>query len=289
MVAKRRDEIRLWRDAALGAAGVDLLAGRCLDHRYKPHFHEEVVVAAFTAGAQWHRVGRHSGVAGPGSVLIIPAGETHTGEAAQDDGWSYRAFYPDTRTLAEIGADLCVGPSREKVSFDTAPLHEDAALAHRLAALHRSIETNARDPLLRQQAFAAAMYAVLLRYARPVRAPRRAHRERTAIRRAIDHAHEHFTDPELGIADLAAAAGLSPYHFMRCFRAATGVTAHGFVVQLRIWSARRMLAEGLPAAEVAHATGFADQSHMIRHFRMALGVTPGQYARDTLRRTRFGG
>ena len=62
------------------------------------------------------------------------------------------------------------------------------------------------------------------------------------------------------------------------------MTAHGFVTQLRVVEARRLLAEGNPAAEVAHVVGFADQSHLVRHFRAALGVTPGQYARESCRR-----
>lgn len=285
MAAKpRRDEIRLWRDPALGGNGVELLAGRCFEHRYKPHFHDEVVIATFTAGAQRHRVGRHRGVAGPGCVLIIPAGETHTGEAEQEEGWSYRAFYPDEDTLGALAAELFAGWRRGPVDFDVAPLHEDRPLARRLAALHLIAETAVGEPLARQQAFAAALTAVLLRHARPGGTLRIAGAEPRPVRRAIDLARARFNDPKLGVADLAEAAGLSAFHFMRCFRATTGVTAHGFVTQSRVVEARRLLARGTPAAEVAHAVGFADQSHLVRRFRAALGVTPGQYARETCRR-----
>ena len=283
-LAARRDEIRLWRDPALGETGIELLAGRCFEHRYRPHFHEVVVIAAFTAGAQRHRVGRHRGVAGPGCLLIIPAGETHTGEAEREAGWSYRAFYPDEHTLMALAADLFGGTYRGPPAFGLAPLHEDHALACRLAALHAIVEAAVSEPLARQQAFAAAMAAVLLRYARPGKIPRTAGAEPKAVRRAIDLARARLDDPKLAIADLAQAAGLSAYHFMRCFRAATGVTAHGFVTQLRVVEARRLLAEGDLAAEVAHTVGFADQSHLVRHFRAALGVTPGQYARESRRR-----
>lgn len=280
----RRDEIRLWRDPALGGNGVELLAGRCFEHRYRPHFHDEVVIAAFTAGAQRHSVGRHRGVAGPGCVLIIPAGETHTGEAEREEGWSYRAFYPDENILGALAADLFVGARRGPVDFDMVPLHEDRPLARRLAALHLIAETAVGEPLARQQAFAAAMTAVLLRYARRGGTPKVARAEPRPVRRAIDLARARFDDPTLGISDLAEAAGLSAFHFMRCFRATTGVTAHGFVTQSRVVEARRLLARGTPAAEVAHAVGFADQSHLVRRFRAALGVTPGQYARESCRR-----
>jgi hypothetical protein len=170
-VSIERDEIRLWRDSALGVSGVELLAGCCFEHRYAPHFHEEVVIAAFTGGVQkWH-VGRHRGTAVPGNVLIIQPGETHTGEAAQASGWAYRAFYPDRETLQQMAADLFAGSPHRSITFDAAPLHHEAPLARRLVSLHRIIEVNADDPLCRQQAFSAAMTAVLLQYARPARTP----------------------------------------------------------------------------------------------------------------------
>ncbi len=278
------DEIRLWRDPALGVSGVELLAGRCFEHRYRPHFHDEVVIAAFTGGAQrWH-VGRHRGTALPGNVLIIHPGEMHTGEAAQESGWAYRAFYPDDATLRQLAADLFVGSPHRAVQFEPSPLHPEAALAQQLVALHRTIEAHTGDPLRRLEAFAAAMTTVLLHYARPVRTERRVQPEREAIRKAKECAAARFAEPSLGIDDLATAAGLSPYHFMRAFRTTVGVSVHGFVTQLRIQHARRLLANGTPAAEVACAAGFADQSHLIRHFRAALGVTPGQYARETRKR-----
>jgi AraC-like DNA-binding protein len=276
-----RDEIKLWRDPALGEAGVEMLTGHCFEHRYSPHFHEEVVVATFTSGAQRHSIGRRSGVAGPGSILIIPSGETHSGEAAQEAGWSYRAFYPDRTTLAAIASDLFGQGQSASLTFDLVPMHQDQALSRRLAALHEVIMCAVSEPLARQQAFAAAMAAVLVRYAQPMKDPTTARAEPTMIRRAVDLVHARLGDADLSITDMARAAGLSSYHFMRCFRATTGLTAHAFVVQQRVCRARKLLADGLSSAEVALSVGFSDQSHLIRHFRRALGVTPGQYARES--------
>jgi AraC-like DNA-binding protein len=90
--------------------------------------------------------------------------------------------------------------------------------------------------------------------------------------------------PELDISELAGAAQLSVYHFMRSFRAAKGLTAHQYVVQLRLREACNFLARGMSASEVANSVGFADQSHLIRHFRAAYGVTPGSFAKESRRR-----
>ena len=283
-ISSPRDEIRLWRDAALGAHGVELVMGRCFEHRYRPHFHDEFSIAVFLRGAQKYRVGRHTGVAVPGSVVIIPPGETHAAEAVfQHEGWSFRAFYPDRETLDELSRELFVDLRGKIVEFDVSPWHQDVGLARCLSAQHRIIECES-DALARQNAFASAMASLVSRYGGPRHAIRAIRHEPQAIRRAMDCANARFNESTLGITDLAGAAGLSAYHFMRCFRATTGLTAHQYVLQLRLREARRLLAQGTSPSDVAGTVGFADQSHMIRHFRTAFGLTPGMYAKMTLQR-----
>lgn len=66
---------------------------------------------------------------------------------------------------------------------------------------------------------------------------------------------------------------------LRGFVRATGLTPHAYLMQRRIGLARRLIARGLPLAEAAAASGFADQSHMTRAFGRAYGLSPGAYAR----------
>ncbi|TVQ59439.1 MAG: AraC family transcriptional regulator, partial [Rhodobacteraceae bacterium] len=90
-------------------------------------------------------------------------------------------------------------------------------------------------------------------------------------------------EPERAFAleDLATAAGLSRFHFLRVFSKATGQTPHAFLVNQRVNRAQVLLRAGERPAEVAVACGFADQPHLTRIFRRIVGVTPGQYARAT--------
>jgi transcriptional regulator GlxA family with amidase domain len=53
---------------------------------------------------------------------------------------------------------------------------------------------------------------------------------------------------------------------------------HRYLLAQRILRARRLLESGEPIAAVAAATGFVDQSHLHRHFRRGLDVTPAEYA-----------
>lgn len=94
------------------------------------------------------------------------------------------------------------------------------------------------------------------------------------LRQAIDYIHAHLETP-LALADLAALAGVSPHHFARLFRQATGLAPHQYVIFQRVKQAEQLLATGsLSIAAVAQQVGFADQSHLNRHFKRILGVTP---------------
>ncbi|TDG05757.1 AraC family transcriptional regulator [Paracraurococcus ruber] len=88
---------------------------------------------------------------------------------------------------------------------------------------------------------------------------------------------------DLPLSDLAAAAGLSRFHFARAFRAETGETPHGYISRRRCDLAKRLiLAGGLPLSEVALRCGFASQAHFTHAFARIVGTTPGRWRADRL-------
>jgi AraC family transcriptional regulator len=99
-----------------------------------------------------------------------------------------------------------------------------------------------------------------------------------AVAQALNFIHENYAT-DLSLADIAAAAHLSTYHLTRVFKKSTGVSPHQYLVQVRVNSARSLLTAGAgnrSLAEIAAAVGFSDQSHLTRHFKRVLGVTPKQ-------------
>ena len=93
------------------------------------------------------------------------------------------------------------------------------------------------------------------------------------------HVHANL-DQSVGVGDLVAISGLSRTHFDRLFRAHRGLSAHAWVQRARIAKAQDLMRARMPLAEVASATGFADQPHFTKAFRKMLGTTPGRYRRD---------
>ena len=78
----------------------------------------------------------------------------------------------------------------------------------------------------------------------------------------------------LPLRSMAHLAGFSPWHLVRCFKEATGMTPHAYLLVSRLSLGRRLLIMGQPIAEAAFQAGFADQSHFSRLFKKHHGLTP---------------
>lgn len=92
-----------------------------------------------------------------------------------------------------------------------------------------------------------------------------------------DYINAHLNEV-LQLADMAAIAQISQFHFSRLFKQNLGMTPHQYVLQSRIDRAKHLLRHSdLSIADIAAQSGFCDQSHLTRCFRRLLGMTPKQF------------
>ncbi|GAA2661002.1 hypothetical protein GCM10010307_79000 [Streptomyces vastus] len=125
-------EQAVWTRATLGQTGrpLDLLTARFDRHRYAPHAHEEFTVGVCVGGEEVidYRGGRIR--TGPGSIVVLAPGETHTGGPAASDGYAYRALYADPTLLTE---------GTRSVPHFREPLLDDPELATALRLTHTEL------------------------------------------------------------------------------------------------------------------------------------------------------
>jgi AraC-like DNA-binding protein len=106
------------------------------------------------------------------------------------------------------------------------------------------------------------------------------------VGRARAHIDRHFAEA-LTVADLAAIAGLSTFHFIRAFRAAVGRTPHQYLRERRLARARDLLVTtAMPITEICDAVGFESLGSFSALFRRLTGETPAAF-RAQRRRTPF--
>jgi AraC-like DNA-binding protein len=268
----RDNRAKFWVDQDL--SGVSLLKADFGTWSFAPHVHDELVIAVTEEGAGRCVSRGISDVGTSRSTMVFNPGEAHAGGVAGDTGWHYRGLYISEGRLRQICESL--GRRPRAAPYFHSSIVNDPDLADTLLRAHRALED--RDMrLMRESLFLVAVAKLLERHGEPRPGIAAVGQERRPVLRAVEYMQDHFA-ADLTVEELAACAALSQFHFVRSFRKVTGLPPHAYLTQLRLDRARRLLAEGDAPTNVALAVGFYDQSHLIKHFKRAYGITPGQYA-----------
>jgi AraC-like DNA-binding protein len=201
-------------------------------------------------------------VVGPGTLLLGNAGAEYEYRHLDDGGDRSLGFTYEASLLDELGA----------AGFRRASIPPSPATAPAVALAHQALCTG--DPeAVREAALAVAAAAIaaqpdVLVDASPDQRPI------LAALRYIDAHHA----ADCSLATLAAHARLSPFHFLRRFRAATGQTPRQAVIAARLRAAATQLrSTRAPILDIALAVGFNDLSHFTTTFTRAFGRSPGRY------------
>ncbi len=270
-VSKAEEHVRLWRME--GEDGVELMRATYVRQSFPRHSHDCYCFGVVERGALGFRYRGENVVAFPGEINLAVPGEAHTGQAASDEGWTYRMFYVDPGLLATAAAEC--GGRRTGLPFFRPGVIRNPRLARKIYALHKRLE--GKTPVLkREEDLIGILEGFVREHAEERSSLRSAGQEPGPVGRVRDYI-EDYSARDISIRELAAVAGLSPYHFIRVFRDHTGLSPYEYLIQTRVRKARSLLRKGQSAARTALETGFFDQSHLTRHFRKVLGVTPGQY------------
>ena len=207
----------------------------------------------------------------PASVTVGQPGEPYALRPRSAMRGEFRVIRVDTLLLDTIVEEVGLRPGDSH--FPRAPVgHEQHA--RRFAQCYDAIATG--DRLAVEQRLVTFVAGLLGARGGASDATRSgAH---GAIERARELLHARF-DAHLSLDELAQAAGMDRFRFLRAFSQQLGMTPHAYQMQLRIARARRLIAANVPLAEVALAVGYSEQSALQRPFKRLVGVTPGAYAR----------
>jgi AraC family transcriptional regulator len=235
--------------------------------------HDGVCIAAVTHGTFRYRSTLGSAVLAPGALLL--GNHRHCFECSHDHGTGDRCvsfrFAPEF--LEKVISAI---PGAQRPSFSVPRLPPDPALLPILAAAAIARDDGDKEGLeevaLR---IAGAVTGTLADHNGRLPAPsvRDEKRIGAALRRIEANA-----DEALSLAELASVAVMSPYHFLRTFRAVVGMTPHQYILHTRLGRAAiRLRRTSQSVAAIAFASGFGDLSTFNRRFRRVMGQAPSAY------------
>lgn len=263
-------EFRMYRSAVSGIDAVEAVSRQS----FARHTHEQFGIGLIHRGAQKSLSGRGMVEAEAGDIITVNPNEVHDGMPLGEDR-AWRILYFDPGVFGDLAMEAAEGGSRRcEIPH---PVLRDNRMAQRFLALFSAV-TGSGEPL-RSDELLVTLTADILREGRQTA-------DAAPIPASVGRARSLIDDDPaapVSLAALALESGLSRFQLVRAFSRATGLTPHAYLVQARVHLARRLIGRKMPLAEVAAASGFADQSHMTRAFTARYGLSPGIYARGASR------
>jgi AraC-like DNA-binding protein len=267
MAASRAAEparIKAWRPSVPGVA--EVFHAHFTDHVYPLHAHEAWTLLIVDDGAVHYDLDRHAHDAPIDVVSLLPPYVPHNGQSATPNGFHKRVLYLDGSLLGE---ELIAA------AVDT-PTFADPLLRRRIDHIHRSLQHRG-DELEAEILLALTVEQIrrlLLRSDPP--ADRLGTADPATARRLRDLINARVVEG-VSLDQAAAVLQRHPTHLVRAFRREFGMPPHQYLTSRRVDQARGLLLSGVPVAEAAIWSGFYDQSHLTRHFKRILGVSPGGF------------
>jgi AraC-like DNA-binding protein len=249
--------------------GIERIQAQFRGAAFEPHRHDTYALGVTIRGVQTFNYRGEQRYSLPGRVIVLHPDEVHDGGAGTDDGLTYRILYLEPSLLLQ-----CLEGTGSGLPFVNDPVVDDARLANLLLAALGELDRELDELFVDD--FVSLLTRGLAAHARLPQKPLG-----TIAWTEIDAARAYLEAHALegvGSRELERVTGLDRFTLSRHFRAAFATSPHRFLLMRRLQRARAMIAEGEPLAEVAAAVGFADQSHLTRHFKKAFGMAPGAWS-----------
>ena len=215
----------------------------------------------------------HSGTSVHGDVDVIPANTTSVWEMKDRDTGLVLSLSPQLMRSVAEQCDL----DPDRIEICNRFQMRDPQLENVAWALKAEIESGYPTGRVYRESLALAAATRLVRaHSSAARVPdlRTGRMPDRMMRNVLAYVEEHL-DREMSLAELASVAGLSVTHFRSLFRESAGLPVHQYVIRRRLERAKSLLGETeLPISRIAAETGFSHQSHLARHMRRVLGVSP---------------
>lgn len=235
--------------------------------------HMRVSIAAVVAGSFDYRGDAGRALLYPGSLLLGNAGTCFECGHKHSTGDRCIAFHYEPALFAEIAASAA---GSQHFRFNAAMLPAMPELLPTLVeieALNESGRRIAGEALAIRLAERVGETMSGAASSRATPSPGDRRRVSTVLRFIEQNA-----DEAIDLAQLAAMAAMSKYHFLRVFRRTTGLTPYKFLLGVRMRRAAIKLAtSNAPVSEIAFNAGFCDLSTFNNRFRDLFGATPSRF------------
>ena len=240
--------------------------------KFPNHFHDFYVIGCIEKGKRYMQCKNQEYIVHTGDVVVFNPKDVHTCEPYDSGAMDYRSIHIPPETMEKTVLEITGKAYLPRFSKAMLPGSE---LAAPILELYDRVAAETKD-FKKEELFLLLIGQLIAEYDAPVSFMDAD--QDFGFDAVCKYLEEHYTAP-VTLDEISSLAGLSKYHFLRCFTRQKGITPYSYLEAVRIGKAKTLLEKGTPPIETALLTGFHDQSHFTNFFKKLIGVTPKQYMR----------
>lgn len=255
-----------WLQRAASNSQLERIEAFISGHGYDMHRHDTYAIGRTLSGVQSFQYRGEERHSLPGGTIVLHPDEAHDGQAGTDDGFQYRMLYIEPALIQQILGGKPLPYTPHGISRDPRLFAATHAL---LPGMDCPLDALEEDDALFELAQALCVVAGAANNNNQRFDYRAAERAREFIHAGLDRT---ITLPEL-----ATHSGQDRWTLSRDFRLLFGTSPYRYLTMRRLDWVRALLVQGRSLADAALTAGFADQSHMTRHFSKTYGLPPARW------------
>ena len=259
-------------------SGLSAFSAKMTDFSYDKHAHEEYSIGVTCSGRQdFYSQGAHP-KSNAGNIIFFNPEQVHDGHAGAGSPMEYQMLYIPEHLFLNLSKSFSV-VVKDKLHIKQS-LFQDNILRDQVLSFFQLMSNCGQYSCVEEEyALLRIVQSIVRIGGSGTSALSPQSRKDALLIRAKDFILENLQN-KITVDEIANAANISKYHFIRMFSEQFGMTPHQYVLASRINRCKAALEYGEKAIDVANKFGFSDVSHLNRKFKNTFGITPTQYQKQ---------
>lgn len=249
------------------------------DFSYSKHAHEEYSLGVTLQGRQDFFCQKAFHKSASGNVIVFNPEDVHDGHSGGEEDLKYKMLYVHPDEFSPLFKSL--GYQENTILRLDQPLFDNSNLRYQILKLSALIQQSNYSKIELEAGLLQVAQSLIATSGKLDLGVQNTKRVDKLLLKAKDYILANL-QYDISIDNIAEVATMSKFHFIRQFRLQFGITPHQYVLSCRVNLARKLIEIGQPLNQAAFDAGFADDSHLNRHFKRIYGVTPKRFQKQLI-------